>query len=178
MKRSFFRRAAIAAVLALASGSWSWGQAAESPDQGATATQSTPADRPDQTASSDQPAVYGQTPPDENCPCSYLGIGLPWKEYADPVKLTALIEGKAEAYILVDVRTAEEFASGHIPSAVNIPVDEIAARPPTEQKDALLIVYCRSGVRSAKAAKILKDSGYTGVIDFGGINRWSGSIEK
>jgi rhodanese-related sulfurtransferase len=56
-------------------------------------------------------------------------------------------------------------------------VDEIASHPPTEAKDALIILYCRSGVRSAKAAGILRDLGYKGVIDFGGVNRWKGGLQ-
>jgi rhodanese-related sulfurtransferase len=123
-------------------------------------------------------AVYAQSSyrDSDDCPCKYLGVGVPWSEYSDPAKLTALIDGKAESYILVDVRGKEEFESGHIPTAINIPVDEIASRPPTEAKDALIILYCRSGVRSAKAASILRDLGYKGVIDFGGVSRWKGSL--
>lgn len=120
-------------------------------------------------------SAYGGS--DEDCPCRYLGVGVPWSEYSEPSKLVALVDGKAEAYILVDVRSPEEYASGHIRTAINIPVTEIAARPPTEQKDALIIVYCRSGVRSAKAAAALKELGYRGVIDFGGVSRWPGSLE-
>lgn len=112
----------------------------------------------------------------DDCPCRYLGVGVPWSEYSDPVKLTALIDGKAEAYILVDVRRPDEFAAGHIPTAINVPVDEIGSRTPTEQKDALIIVYCRSGVRSARAAATLKELGYKGVVDFGGMDRWKGSV--
>lgn len=114
----------------------------------------------------------------DDCPCRYLGIGLPWKEYADPAKLSALIDGKAESYFLIDVRSQAEYAGGHIPTAVNIPVDEIGERPPTGQKDALIIVYCRSGARSARASGILKELGYSGVIDFGGVNRWTGPLVR
>jgi rhodanese-related sulfurtransferase len=119
-------------------------------------------------------SAYGGS--DEDCPCRYLGVGVPWGEYSEPSKLVALVDGKAEAYILVDVRSPEEYASGHIRTAINIPVTEIAAHPPTEQKNALIIVYCRSGVRSAKAAAILKKLGYKGGVDFGGVSRWPGPL--
>ena len=110
---------------------------------------------------------------DDDCPCRYLGIGLPWREYAEPAKLSALVDGKAEAYILVDVREPDEYEAGHIRTAINIPVGSIMANPPTAQKDALIIVYCKSGKRSARAAGILEGLGYKGVIDFGGVDNWN-----
>jgi phage shock protein E len=97
-------------------------------------------------------------------------------DYTDPAQLAKLIESGTPAYILVDVRTAEEFADGYIPTAVNIPVDEIGDAPPTADKKALVIVYCRSGRRSAHARSILEGLGYTAVVDFGGIGRWTGPL--
>ena len=85
---------------------------------------------------------------------------------------------KGVPYILVDVRTPEEFASGHIPTAVNIPNDTILEKPPTRDKAALIIVYCRSGSRSAAAYRALTGAGYTNVVDFGPIGRWKGEIVK
>jgi phage shock protein E len=96
--------------------------------------------------------------------------------YRDPAQLSRLIETGKPAYILVDVRTPAEFATGHIPTAVNIPVTDIAGNPPTKDKNALIVVYCRSGARSAKSKTILEGLGYTGVVDFGGISRWTGSL--
>jgi phage shock protein E len=81
-------------------------------------------------------------------------------------------------YILVDVRTAEEFASGHIPTAVNIPYDTILENPPTRDKAALIIVYCRSGSRSTAAYSSLNGAGYTNVVNFGAIGRWKGELER
>jgi rhodanese-related sulfurtransferase len=98
------------------------------------------------------------------------------KSYDDPGQLAKLIREGKSAHFLVDVRTAVEYEAGHIPTAVNIPVDIIGMRPPTEQKDALIIVYCRSGNRSATARKILMDLGYTNLVDFGAVSRWEGSL--
>jgi phage shock protein E len=107
--------------------------------------------------------------------CSFAA-GPGGKDYRDPAQLAQLIEKGQPPYLLVDVRTPQEFATGFIPTAVNIPVDEIAGRPPTKDKGALVVVYCRSGRRSAQAKSILEGMGYTGVVDFGGISRWTGTL--
>ncbi|MGF1503991.1 MAG: rhodanese-like domain-containing protein [Anaerolineae bacterium] len=75
-------------------------------------------------------------------------------------------------HILVDVRTPEEFASGHIPGAINIPVEEIANRLDEIPADTNVVVYCRSGNRSATAASELAESGYASIYDLGGIISW------
>jgi phage shock protein E len=78
---------------------------------------------------------------------------------------------------LVDVRTAGEYNAGAIPSAINIPFDEIAGNLPTEDRSARIIVYCRSGNRSAVAADTLAELGFTDVLDFGGVSNWKGELE-
>ena len=80
----------------------------------------------------------------------------------------------ASDYIIVDARTTEEFAEGHIPNAVLIPEYEIADRAPAElpDKDRLILVYCRSGRRSKIASQALVELGYTNVKEFGGIIDW------
>lgn len=77
-------------------------------------------------------------------------------------------------YIIVDARTTEEFAEGHIPDAVLIPEYEIADRAPSElpDKERLILVYCRSGRRSKIASAALVELGYTNVKEFGGIIDW------
>jgi len=77
-------------------------------------------------------------------------------------------------YMLVDVRTKSEYAAQHIKGALLIPNNEIKARAETElpDKNARILVYCRSGNRSASAARTLIDLGYTNVNDFGGIINW------
>ena len=75
--------------------------------------------------------------------------------------------------ILLDVRTQAEFEQGHIPGAVCLPNEMIAADMPfLFGKDAEILLYCRSGRRSADAAKKLRDMGFTNVFDFGGIIDW------
>ena len=85
---------------------------------------------------------------------------------------------KEEGYILLDVRTQEEFDAGHIPGAIVIPnetigKDEIARLP---DKDQLILVYCRSGNRSKQASDKLVKLGYTNIVEFGGIIDWPGEI--
>ena len=77
-------------------------------------------------------------------------------------------------YILIDARTTEEFAEGHIAGAALIPEYEIARRAEEElpDKDALILVYCRSGRRSKIASEELVKLGYTNVKEFGGIIDW------
>ena len=108
----------------------------------------------------------------------FTAAALPAEEkgYDDPARLERLIREGKPAYLLVDVRTPEEYRSGHIPTAVNIPVDVIGSRPPAVDKASLVVVYCRSGNRSATARKILMDLGYTNVIDFGAVSRWERSL--
>ena len=83
-------------------------------------------------------------------------------------------------YIIIDARTTEEFADGHIENAILIPEYEIASRAETElpEKDALILVYCRSGRRSKIASEELVKLGYTNVKEFGGIIDWPYEIVK
>ena len=87
-----------------------------------------------------------------------------------------------EGYIILDVRRADEFASGHIPGAVNlaneiIGEDDAAVEAALPDKDQLILVYCRSGNRSKQASEKLADMGYTQIKEFGGIIDWPGEIE-
>ena len=80
------------------------------------------------------------------------------------------------SYIILDVRTPEEFADKHIPGAINIPNETISTEeiPELPDKDQLILVYCRSGNRSKQASEKLAALGYTNIVDFGGINDWPG----
>ena len=79
-------------------------------------------------------------------------------------------------YIILDVRTPEEFAERHIPGAINIPNETISTEeiPELPNKDQLILVYCRSGNRSKQASEKLVALGYTNIVEFGGINDWPG----
>ena len=85
-----------------------------------------------------------------------------------------------ENFVLLDVRTQEEFDAGHIASAILLPYDEIALKAATvlPDKEKEIVLYCRSGRRSAIAKKALVELGYKDVEDFGGINRWKGELVK
>lgn len=80
--------------------------------------------------------------------------------------------------IILDVRTEEEYNSGHIENALLIPDSDIESQAPTTltDKEATILVYCRSGRRSALASKKLSDLGYTNIYDFGGILDWNYDI--
>ena len=79
-------------------------------------------------------------------------------------------------YIILDVRTPEEFAQMHIPGAINVPNETIGTEeiPELPNKDQLILVYCRSGNRSKQASEKLAALGYTNIVEFGGINDWPG----
>ena len=84
-----------------------------------------------------------------------------------------------DGYIILDVRTQEEYDQGHIPGAVLIPDTEIEAKAEEvlTDKDQLLLVYCRSGRRSKLAAEALVELGYTNIKEFGGIIDWPYEVE-
>lgn len=77
--------------------------------------------------------------------------------------------------VIVDVRTQSEYDEGHIQNAVLIPNETIGSDSPTNlpDKNAIILVYCRSGRRSEEAARKLVNLGYVSVYDFGGINDWT-----
>ena len=89
----------------------------------------------------------------------------------------AMMEKESD-YIILDVRTKEEFAAGHIPNAINIANEVIGTTeiPELPNKDQLILVYCRSGNRSKQASEKLVALGYTNIVEFGGINSWPGEI--
>ena len=84
-----------------------------------------------------------------------------------------------EHYILLDVRRADEFESGHIPGAINLPNEEIGTEEihALPDKSKTIYVYCRSGNRSRQAADKLLALGYTNIIEFGGILDYTGELE-
>jgi rhodanese-related sulfurtransferase len=90
------------------------------------------------------------------------------------------IMNENENYIILDVRTFEEYNEGHIPNAICIPNEtigeDIISKLPN--KEQLILIYCRSGNRSKQAAKKLNNLRYTNLVEFGGIIDWKGEIVK
>ena len=82
--------------------------------------------------------------------------------------------------IIIDVREKNEYEEGHIKDSILIPLDtlENTIEDIIKDKDSKILVYCRSGRRSAEASKIIKSLGYNNIYDFGGIIDWKYEIEK
>ncbi|GAB7388408.1 rhodanese-like domain-containing protein [Bacillaceae bacterium] len=81
--------------------------------------------------------------------------------------------------LLIDVREPHEFCSGHIPGAINIPLSQLRQRLSEIPHDKEIILYCRSGMRSRQAAKILQKRGIGRLYHLaGGMMSWSGTIAK
>lgn len=92
---------------------------------------------------------------------------------------TVLNEAKNDVAVLVDVRSPEEFKAGHLPNAINIPLEKIPDLSQfTVSMDFPIYVYCQSGNRSKEAKKAFEKLGYTTVIDLGGIKDYKGKLEK
>ena len=80
--------------------------------------------------------------------------------------------------VLIDVRSAEEFAGGHIPGSINLPIQALRFAPDhLGDPQAQLFLYCHSGARSSRAAKMLQIMGYTHVTDLGGLGGYTGELE-
>ena len=95
-----------------------------------------------------------------------------------PEEAKEIMDGEGE-FVLLDVRTEEEFAEARLAGAKLMPDYEVGERAEVElpDKGVLILVYCRSGGRSAKAAQELVDLGYTNVRDMGGILDWPFEVE-
>lgn len=86
----------------------------------------------------------------------------------------------SEDIVLVDVRTKEEFEAGHIPNAINVPLDDILNEniETLEDKNQTYYIYCRSGNRSKQASEKLASLGYNAIIEIGGIIDYTGEIDE
>ena len=86
--------------------------------------------------------------------------------------------GADPAAVLIDVREPEEYMEGHVPGSMNVPVRDLAMAASAFPDRALPVyVYCRSGVRSRRAAEILQGLGFTNITDLGGILAYKGELE-
>lgn len=94
-------------------------------------------------------------------------------EIISPSDYVAQFRDTGENHILLDVRTPSEFASGYINGAINIPVQELQSRLSELPTDATVVVYCRSGNRSAQASQILSEANYSRIYDLGGTIQWT-----
>lgn len=108
---------------------------------------------------------------------STTAAGEATSQKAEYIKITSS-EAKtlmdSETVIVLDVRTQAEYDGGHIKDAVLLDSGDVSAKAATvlPDKNAIILVYCRSGNRSATASKLLIEMGYTKVMDFGGIIDW------
>lgn len=98
---------------------------------------------------------------------------VPAAQTITPQKAKQIMDTES-GYVILDVRTEEEFAQGHIKGALLLPDFEVTARAERllPDKNQKILVYCRSGRRSARAAAELARLGYADVLDFGGILDW------
>lgn len=94
-------------------------------------------------------------------------------EQISPEEAKTIMDTETD-YVILDVQTADEYAEGHIPNAVNLDHEDISSKAEAllPDQDALILVYCRSGRRSKIAAEALVTLGYSNVKEFGGINDW------
>ena len=84
-----------------------------------------------------------------------------------------------ENAVLIDVREKDEYAEGHIPGSINIPLSQInLIRNRIPKKDTPLFIYCLSGGRSANATSLITGMGYNVVNNIGGISSYSGALER
>lgn len=85
---------------------------------------------------------------------------------------------QAQGATVLDVRTVEEYAAGHLPGAINLPLDALMEAPyyaPDHKKP--VVVYCASGERSGRAAAVLTAGGWEKVYDMGAISNWKYGLE-
>jgi len=101
-----------------------------------------------------------------------LSVALP--EIITPAQYREVFANGEQEYFLLDVRTADEFSSGHIDGAYNISHEMLASRLDELPSDVPIVLYCRSGNRSSVARDVLRDAGYTNFHDIdGGTNNWT-----
>ena len=113
----------------------------------------------------------GQEEPDAAQPASETVSG-DLSVYLEPQALRDLLAADLDDVYLVDVRTATEYEAGHIPGAIHRDYRLFPFNPPVDDRDAVLVLYCRTGSLSRTAEMMLEAMGYERVLDWGGIVRW------
>lgn len=98
----------------------------------------------------------------------WAGAACGGEAMVTPAEIAGRLGQPGPAPLLLDVRTATEFAEGRVPGAINIPVQELEARLAELPRDRELVVYCRSGRRAATASALLREHGYTQVREMEG----------
>ena len=116
-------------------------------------------------------ALFGMTACSDGGADSYMQI--------TPEQAKIIMDSEKD-YVILDVRTTEEFEEGHIEGAVLLDYEDVKqkAHVVLPDKDALILVYCRSGRRSKIAAEELVKLGYTNIKEFGGIIDWPYEVVK
>jgi rhodanese-related sulfurtransferase len=99
-------------------------------------------------------------------------MGSKQKEIAPAQYQTDFVQAK-RSHLLLDVRTPEEFAGGHIAGARNIALQALPKRLAEVPRDRPVVIYCRSGNRSGQAMRLLQQAGYDDLYDLGGIMQWN-----
>ena len=107
--------------------------------------------------------------------CASLETGTIPPDLDTYAGLSAALAGE-DPVLVYDVRTPEEYVTGHIPGAINIPHGEIARKVPFWKKSDVIVVYCASGGRSFMAYEALTAKRFNHVIDFGGVGNWEGDL--
>ena len=97
---------------------------------------------------------------------------------AAAIMAVTLLAQNRKAILLLDVRTAEEFAQGNIPGSILAPYDQLAATFQENDMNRPIILYCRSGNRSATAKRTLESMGYTNIADFGALSNWRSELSR
>ena len=116
------------------------------------------------------------SPPSLASPDSADPQGQTVIDYRDPSLLAHRLEHAPEQFVLIDVRSPEEYRAGHIVGAINVPYRNIGWTMTKHDRAQAVVVYCEHGVRSAVAASWLRSIGCRDVHDFGGVSRWSGPL--
>ena len=96
--------------------------------------------------------------------------------YSGLAAALAEIDAGGTVVFLYDVRTPEEYISGHIPGAINVPVSEIPKGIPRKLKHQPVVVYCQAGGRAMMASTALTDKGFTNVANFSSVANWEGAL--